>query len=92
MIIDTSSVLDLLDGNEAPFETGQQLIEAGTPLKVPTMTIVELFVGYGATENEGKARKVENAVEQGTLDSYTILILLRGILSKNSRTQSQYIR
>jgi len=44
------------------FEKGQRLTDGNTPLKVPTMTVVELFVGYGATENEDEARQVENAI------------------------------
>ncbi|WP_433632983.1 PIN domain-containing protein [Halomicrococcus sp. NG-SE-24] len=62
MIVDTSYILDLLDGDQSAFEKGQQLTEANISLKVPTMTIVELFVGYGATENEEEARHVENAI------------------------------
>lgn len=62
MIVDTSYVLDLLGADRAAFEKGQQLTSENTPLKVPTMTIVELFVGYGATENESEARQVENAI------------------------------
>lgn len=62
MIVDTSYILDLLEADQAAFEKGQQLTAENTPLKVPTMTIVELFVGYGATENEDEARRVENAI------------------------------
>jgi predicted nucleic acid-binding protein len=52
MIVDTSYILDLLDGDREVFETGQELVAGPTPLKIPTMTIVELFVGYGATANQ----------------------------------------
>lgn len=62
MIVDTCYLLDLLGGNRAAFEKGERLTDENVPLKVPTMTIVELFVGYGATENEEEARRVENAI------------------------------
>lgn len=62
MIVDTSYVLDLLDGDRAAFETGQELVAGSTPLKIPTIVVVELFVGYGATGDEEEAREVENAL------------------------------
>lgn len=62
MIVDSSYVLDLLDGDREAFETGQRLMAGPTRLKIPTMTIVELFVGYGATGDEDEAREIENAL------------------------------
>lgn len=62
MIVDTSYVLDLLDGDRSAFEKGETLTDDSVPLNVPTMTIVELFTGYGATEDEDEARLVENAL------------------------------
>lgn len=62
MIVDTSYVLDLIDGDDDAFRKGEELVEAGTPLRVPSMTITELFVGYGATGDEEEARMVENVL------------------------------
>jgi predicted nucleic acid-binding protein len=62
MIVDTSYVLDLLDGDEDAFQKGRELTDARTPLLIPAMTIVELFIGYGATEDEEEARTVENVL------------------------------
>ncbi|MEZ3115186.1 PIN domain-containing protein [Halobaculum sp. MBLA0147] len=62
MIVDTSYVLDLLGGNREAFEAGEELVGGAKALKIPTMTIVELFVGYGATGDEDEAREVENAL------------------------------
>lgn len=62
MIVDTAYVLDLLDGDREAFETGRELVAGPTPLKIPTMVIVELFVGYSATDDEDEAREVENAL------------------------------
>ena len=62
MIVDTSYVLDLLAEEPEAFEKGVELMAEHTPLKVPTTTLMELFVGYGATENEEEARQVENAI------------------------------
>lgn len=63
MILDTSYVLDLLDGDRDAFERGQELVAGPSPLRVPTMVIVELFVGYGATGDEEEARQIENALQ-----------------------------
>jgi predicted nucleic acid-binding protein len=62
MIVDTTYVLDLIRGDADAFRKGQELAAADTPLKIPTMTMMELFVGYGATGDEEEARRVENAL------------------------------
>ena len=62
MIVDTSYALDLLDEDADAFEKGVELMAEHTPLKLPAMTVMELFIGYGATENEEEARQVENAI------------------------------
>ena len=62
MIIDTSYVLDLLAEDQAAFEKGTELMDANTPLRVPAMTLMELFIGYGATGDDEEARQAENAI------------------------------
>lgn len=62
MIIDTSFLLDLLEGNRTAFEKGEQLVEQGTPFNVPAMTVAELFIGVEAIDGEDEARKVENVI------------------------------
>lgn len=62
MIVDSSYLIHLIRGNTDAFRKGEELTAADVPLKIPTMTIMELFVGYGATENEEEARAAENVL------------------------------
>ena len=62
MIVDTSYVLDLMRGDTDAFQKGKTLTESDTPLKFPTMTSMELFVGVGATEDDHEAWRIENAL------------------------------
>ena len=69
MIIDTSYVLDLLTEDQAAFEKGIELMDANTPLRVLAMTLVELFIGYGATGDDEDAQQAENAIMGAILSS-----------------------
>lgn len=62
MIVDTSYVLDLLDGVEAAFDKGMELHERDVVWKFPSMTVAEVMTGYGATEDDEIAREVENVL------------------------------
>lgn len=62
MIVDTSCVLDLLDGVTAAFEKGQTLREQGEIWKFPAVTVAEVMTGYGATGDEEVSRRVENVL------------------------------
>ena len=61
MILDTSFLIDLFDGQREAFEKGTELSDAGTIQRVPSPVVMELT--YGATfGNEDEQRKVQNAL------------------------------
>jgi predicted nucleic acid-binding protein len=58
VILDTSFLIDLLRRDEAAQETMRELERAGDPIKIPAMTVLELFVGVAqsnATHEEERA-------------------------------------
>ncbi|MDF9746540.1 PIN domain-containing protein [Natrinema salsiterrestre] len=61
MILDTSFLIDLFDGQRNAFEKGKQLSEEGTVQRVPAPVVMEL--SYGATfGDEDERRAVRNAL------------------------------
>lgn len=60
MIVDTSYLLDLLEGDRDAFRKGEQLHGDGVVFRLPAMTIAELFVGVSATGDDDEARQIEN--------------------------------
>lgn len=45
MIVDTSFVLDVIDGVDSALEKERELETEGVPLVIPTMTVLELYIG-----------------------------------------------
>lgn len=66
MIVDTDFAIAVLNGDRDAWDRSQELSQDGVPLKFPTMTIAELYVGV-ETLGEGEARKVENALQNRTV-------------------------
>ena len=61
MILDTSFLIDLFDGQQAAFEKGIELSEARTIQRVPAPVVMEPT--YGATfGDEDERRNVQNAL------------------------------
>lgn len=61
MILDTTYIIDLFDGQEAAFEKGLELAESDTTQRVPSPVVMEL--SYGASfGDEGERRAVRNAL------------------------------
>ena len=61
MILDTSFLIDLFDGQQDAFEKGLELSEARTVQRVPTPVVMEL--SYGAEfGGEEERRNVRNAL------------------------------
>lgn len=61
MILDTSFLIDLFDGQQDAFEKGLELSEARTVQRVPTPVVMEL--SYGAEfGGEEERRNVQNAL------------------------------
>jgi hypothetical protein len=61
VILDTSFLIDLFDGQQDAFEKGLELSEAQTVQRVPTPVVMELSYGseFG---NEDERRNVRNAL------------------------------
>lgn len=66
MIVDTDFAISILDGDTEAWEASQKLRDEGVPLKFPTMTIAELYVGVEVL-GEDEAREVENALQNRTV-------------------------
>lgn len=81
MIVDTSFVLDVIDGLDLALEKERELEAKGVPLVIPTMTVLELYVGVGkvATTRE-EHRRVE-----AVLDSYPLVDLTPSISRRAGR-------
>lgn len=60
MILDTSFLLDLKDGNPEAFEKGIELFENDVVQRVSLPSVWELYYGVEYTESEEELRKVQN--------------------------------
>lgn len=69
MIVDTSFILDVLDDVDAAVSKERELEAEGVPLVIPSMTVLELFIGVGKTRKTRKERQQVEAV----LDSYPLV-------------------
>ena len=61
MILDTSFLIDLFDGQDDAFEKGLALSESQTVQRVPSPVVMELSYG-AAFGDEGELRNVRNAL------------------------------
>lgn len=63
MILDTSFIIDLMNGDEGAVDTAQKLEHSDALPKIPTMTLMELYIGVGYLE-DGNAEldKIKNVV------------------------------
>jgi predicted nucleic acid-binding protein len=64
MIVDTSFVLDVIDGVDAAVEKERELEADGVPLIIPAMVVQELYIGVGKVANTpGERSRVEGVLE-----------------------------
>lgn len=63
MILDTSFVLDLLDGDEGAIAKAEELERHGVTMKLPTMAILELYIGIGAGVSEDEERRIRRVID-----------------------------
>lgn len=61
MILDTSYLIDLFDGQQGAFEKGLELSEGDAVQRVPSPVVMELSYGL-AFGDEGEQRAVQNAL------------------------------
>lgn len=57
MILDTAFVLDLLDGDEEAVRKAEELEGNGTAMRLPVMTVTELYIGIGTGVAGKKERR-----------------------------------
>ncbi|MGB9934005.1 PIN domain-containing protein [Haloarcula amylolytica] len=81
MIVDTSFILDIIDGIEAALEKERELEAANVPLVIPSMTVLELYIGVGKIANTREERQTVEAV----LDSYPLVDMTPSISRRAGR-------
>jgi len=81
MIVDTSFVLDLADGVEAALTKERELEAESVPLVIPSMTVLELYIGVGKVANTREERRKVEAI----LDSYPLVDMTPSISRRAGR-------
>ena len=81
MIVDTSFVLDVIDGVDEAVEQERELEIEGVPLVIPSMTVLELYIGVGKVANTRGDRQQVEAV----LESYPIAEMTPSISRRAGR-------
>ncbi|WP_121821921.1 PIN domain-containing protein [Halostella salina] len=61
MILDTSFLIDLFDGEPGAFEKGNELVDGGTVQRIPSPVVSELSYGV-AFGTDDERRQVRNAL------------------------------
>ena len=81
MIVDTSFVLDVVDGVESAVTKERELEAESVPLVIPSMTVLELYIGVGMVANTRRERQMVEAV----LDSYPLVDMTPSIARRAGR-------
>jgi predicted nucleic acid-binding protein len=81
MIVDTSFVLDVIDGVEAALKKEEELEASGVPLVIPAMTVLELYIGVGTVATAQEEYQQVEAV----LDSYPLVDMTPRIARRAGR-------
>ncbi|EMA47107.1 PIN domain-containing protein [Halobiforma nitratireducens] len=81
MIVDTSFVLDVIDDIEPAVQKERELEAESIPLVIPSMTVLELFVGVGKVANILEERQQVEAV----LGSYPVVEMTPSISRRAGR-------
>ncbi|MDS0284498.1 PIN domain-containing protein [Haloarcula onubensis] len=81
MIVDTSFILDIIDGVEAAVEKERELEAESVPLVIPSMTVLELYIGVGKVATTRDERQKVEAV----LDSYPLIDMTPSISRRAGR-------
>jgi len=81
MIVDTSFVLDIIDSNDAAVTKERELEAEGVPLVIPSMTVLELYIGVGKVATTREERRKVGSV----LDSYPVVEMTPSIFRRAGR-------
>ena len=81
MIVDTSFVLDVIDDIEVALTKEQELEAENVPLVIPSMTVLELYIGVGKVANTREERQKVEAV----LDAYPLVDMTPSISRRAGR-------
>ena len=81
MIVDTSFILDVIDDIDAAVAKEETLEAEGVPLVLPTMTVLELYIGVGSVANTNAERRRVGAV----IDSYPVVETTSSIARRAGR-------
>jgi len=81
MIVDTSFVLDVVDDVETAVAKERELDAESVPLVIPSMTVLELYIGVGKVANTSRERQQVEAV----LDSYPLVDMTPSISRRAGR-------
>lgn len=72
MILDTSFLIDLMDGNPGASAYAQMVEESGIKQRIPAQVVYELYVGVGYTEAPNKEiQKIQSVLENRPLEDLT---------------------
>lgn len=81
MIADTSFVLDVIDDVTPAVAKEQELELEGVPLVLPSMTVLELYIGVGKVANTREEQRTVEAV----LDAYPVVDMTPSIARRAGR-------
>mgnify|MGYP000453349460 CR=1 FL=1 len=85
MIVDTSFVLDIIDDVAAAVDKERALEAENVPLVIPTMTVLELYIGVGKVADTREGRQRIEAV----FDSSPVVALTPTISRRAGRLLGQ---
>jgi len=81
MIVDTSFVLDVISDVDAAVTKEQELEAESIPLVIPSMTVLELYIGVGKVANTYDERQAVDAV----LGSYPVVDMTPSVSRRAGR-------
>ncbi|MFC6615119.1 type II toxin-antitoxin system VapC family toxin [Halopenitus salinus] len=88
MILDTSFLIDLMDGDEAAIEAAREIEDANVPQKIPAQVVYELYVGVGYVEDT--FREIEAI--RSVLDSRPIVAVTEDVAKHAGRIDGRLRR
>lgn len=81
MIVDTSFLLDIIDDVDAALKKERELEAESVPLVIPSMTVLELYIGVGKVA----ATREEHQKVDAILDSYPLVDMTPSISRRAGR-------